>query len=653
MHPTGNLRILDRLAAQGLLSEEHRHAVLERLRREGGRVEEALIETQALDEGDLLKFLATHHRTRFVSTGKLSKAQVDRFAVQQVPRKLAEAHGVYPVMFDAQTGTLSLVTPDPDDAGALHEVQLVSGAKEVVAYVARPAAVRAAIARAYAGDIHAFAVLDRQAHEQFTTILDVFERKLLSEESIAVALAAETPRERMLDAEELTAASGPPAAPHVASGAVAIDAYIETLNVLVSLIEKHRVELRGHSGHVARLARKLCERIGVSELETAGCVIGAYVHDLGKMGAYHLTALNVAEYEGHRAAARKVVRTPSRLLEATELPQSARRAVESMYERYDGQGFPGALAAKNIPLGARILALADTYADLTQNPRNPYRRALKPAEACEVLARFKGSVFDPNIADLFQHVVTGEDLRAQLLANRYRALLVDPDPEEATVLELRMVEQGFEVEHARGSDQALQALERGEIQIAVCETDLKPQDGLELLAYARTQAWGAELPWVVISCDGRREIAQRAFELGAADFVMKPLAADLLVAKMKQVLERAHATAKTRGVSGSLREMSLPDIVQVLWHGRKTGSLRIRARGETGEIHFVDGAITNALWARLRGAEAFFAMLALHEGDFALDPTPPSSARLIHESPEALLLEGMRRLDEGGRAAAS
>jgi hypothetical protein len=87
--------------------------------------------------------------------------------------------------------------------------------------------------------------------------------------------------------------------------------------------------------------------------------------------------------------------------------------------------------------------------------------------------------------------------------------------------------------------------------------------------------------------------------------------------------------------------------VQVLFHGRKTGALRIRARDGAGEIHFVDGNVVNALWGELRGVDAFFAMLKLSDGEFALDPAFKPTARVIHESSEGLLLEGMRRLDEG------
>jgi response regulator RpfG family c-di-GMP phosphodiesterase len=338
------------------------------------------------------------------------------------------------------------------------------------------------------------------------------------------------------------------------------------------------------------------------------------------------------------------------LLEAVNLPQEVIQAVESMYERYDGQGLPSGLSGKEIPLAARLLSIADTYADLIQNPRNPFRKTLRPVQACEVLARYKGQIFDPNLVDLFQHTVTGEDVKARLLSNRRRALVVEPDPEETTVLELRMIEQGFEVIQARTVEQAQKALERGDVEIVVSEVDLAPGDGFALFIEARKHAWGQKLPWVFVTARSGRADAQRAFDLGAADFMTKPVATDVLVAKLKQIFDREAARGGVaRGVSGSLSEMGLPDMVQVLWHGRKTGSLKIRSSANTGEIHFVEGAIYNALYANLRGEEAFYAMLSLNEGDFALDPNFRAPQQVVQPSPEALLLEGMRRLDEASR----
>lgn len=644
----GKTRLLERLVTDGLIKPEQHEAALNLMARSGERVEEALLELNAIDEAQLLKYLAALHRTRFVTTEKLSKAEIDRLTLDKVPKKLAERECVFPVLYDTQTSTLSIVTPDPDNGAAIQDVQLASGVKDVRAFIGRPRAVRAAINKAYNGDIHAFATLDRDAHAQFATMLNVYERNLVSEESLAVALAKDAVGERVLTSADLE--QGRKAAGTSRGSSVTDDAYLETLNVLITLLENGRQDLRGHSAQVARLMKRISERIGLPESSLSAHQMAGYCHDLGKMGAYHLTALNVAEYEGHRTSAAKLFKAPTRLLESVNLPAEVLRSMEHMYERYDGQGMPDRLAAKEIPLGARLLAIADTYADLTQNPRNPFRKTLRPNQACDALVRYRGTIFDPNLLDLFRHTMTGEDIKARLLANRHEALILDPDPEETTVLELRMLEQGFEVQLARTAPQAQKLLERGDIEIVVSEIDLPPADGFALLGHARQQAWGAKLPWVFVTHRTARADAQRAFELGATDFMTKPVSVDVLVAKLRQILEReATRGASARGVSGSLTEMGLPDMVQVLWHGRKTGSLKIRSDGNSGEIHFVDGSIYNAMYGNVRGEEALYAMLALQQGDFALDPNFRAPQQLIKDSPEALLLEGMRRLDEQAR----
>jgi CheY-like chemotaxis protein len=320
-----------------------------------------------------------------------------------------------------------------------------------------------------------------------------------------------------------------------------------------------------------------------------------------------------------------------------------------MYERYDGKGFPDKLVAKEIPLGARLLAVADTYADLTQNPRNPFRKVLSPAEAMSVLMQHKGTIFDPGILDLIKTLVLGEDVRAKLLANRHRALVVDADPEESTVLELRMVEQGFDVRTARTIDAARKLLSAADadFDLIVCEVELPDADGLAFLSEARKESWGRDLPWVVHTAKQGRAEAQRAFDLGAMDFVAKPVQADVLVAKLKAMLDQWSARQPSKGVTGSLREMGLPDMVQVLFHGRKTGKLEIRSGGKSGEIHFLEGNIAQAILGEISGTDAFYAMLRFQDGDFALDPSFAPPQRIIQESSEALLLEGMRRMDEG------
>jgi HD-GYP domain-containing protein (c-di-GMP phosphodiesterase class II) len=458
--PQGHLH--EHLLAENLISHEQLEVVLHRVRADGSRIEDVLIESGAISEADLLKFLAKLYRTRFVATNKLARAEVDRGLLEVIPRRLAEEFQVFPVLFDPASSTLSVVSPDAGDPSVLEAVQQASNARDVRVYVARPAAVRAAILKHYAGELYAFAQVDTTGREQYLSMIDLYAQHTIqapTAPSSAPASPTTERRERVVSDSDV--ARAPQRGP---SSATARASFMEMLTVLVSLLENNRGELRGHSPLVSRWTRKLAERIRLAPEEAHALVLAALLHDVGKAATYHLTALNVAMFDNHRIAAQKTFQTAIKIFEAVPLEPTTVTTLHTMYERFDGQGFPDGLAGKEIPLGARILAVVDTYADLTQNPNNPYRRQLTAPEACDVLDRHKGTVFDRNLVDLLRQVVTGDDLRAKLLSERTVVLLIDPDPEESTVLELRMVEEGFEVHLARNVEEARGVLARGSVE---------------------------------------------------------------------------------------------------------------------------------------------------------------------------------------------
>jgi response regulator RpfG family c-di-GMP phosphodiesterase len=669
-------RVCDVLVRDKLLKPEQVDQVVNHATRSRERVEEVVLDLGMVGETDLLKSLAANYRVFFASSEKLAKAEVAPALVHMIPQRFAEQMGICPIVFDAKTHTLTVVTADPDDADLLREAQLASGAREIKAVFARPAAVRALISKAYAGDARPFAMLDKQTRSLFDQALTGYGRHVVDFESdVPPRMETGRTRERVIAEPEparppsrkpptpplpapVAAPVQPPPAPApvvapppppsaTAEKGVSGASFVELLHVLVSLLETSRADLHGHSAQVARLMRRIGDKMGLDAGTASMLVAGAFVHDLGKMGALHLTPLNVGEYEGHKIAAQKSFGVPARLLDPVRLPAETKEAVAHMYERYDGRGFPDGTSGKDIPLGARLLAICDTYADLTSNPRNPFRKTLSPVDAVAALAKYQQTIFDPNLVDIFRNIVLGEELTARLLASRSLALIVDVDPEETTVLELRMSEQGFVVKTVRSQDHALKVLAEGETDLVISEIDLGSGDGLALLAAARGQPWGKDMPWVIYTRRQEREVAQKAFEFGVLDYVTKPAPADVLVAKLKALLDQRASPRKTQGVSGSLREMGLPDMVQVLFHGRKTGNLRIRAPDGSGEIHFVEGNVVDALWRDLRGENAFYALVKLVDGDFALDPSFRASERVINQSAEALLLEGMRRMDEG------
>lgn len=633
--------VLAWLEGEGRLTPAQLDTVLNQAQRTGERVEEALIDAGLFKEADLLKLLAARYRTRFVTTDRLAKADIDRRALERIPHKVAERLQVFPIVFDPRAQALSFVVAAPGEDDVEKQVQVVSGAREVRAYLARPSAIRAAIDKFYGGKARAFAELSFREMPAVSP-LDVF----------AFAPSSSTAEAA---SESVPAPVKPPEAPRLPlpGGVIPLDsplgldpvriepeAYLETLNVMVALLEQQRGELRGHSSQVARLSGLVAERVGLSAADRHALLVAAYLHDVGK-GAqgYHLTLLNVARFEGHRLQAAKTREMPARLFAAASIPEGAALALAHLYERFDGKGLPDGLAGKDIPYAARVLALVETYCDLVGNARNPYRKLLTPPEALSVVRDLSGTLFDPTLAELLRHVVLG----ASEAAGRTRVLVVDPDPEETTVLEMRLLEHGFAVAVARDLSSARAQLTEPP-DVIVTEVDLGGAgEGFELLA-TLSGLEGARRPALVfVTRRADRESVSKGFDLGAADYVVKPASAELVAAKLEQVLA---ARGRAAGVSGSLTEMSLPDVVQILANGRKGGRLQV-VGAKRGEIHFADGQVYDARCGSLEGEEAFYALLTLREGTFSLDPSFVPAQRVIHTSAEGLLLEGMRRLDEG------
>ena len=426
------------------------------------------------------------------------------------------------------------------------------------------------------------------------------------------------------------------------------------LNVLVTLNENTRDEFRGHSASVSRLSKTMTERMGLDETEQLNATIAANLHDLGKPISYHLTGLNVAQYDTHRRAALKLAYTPQRLVESVGLPIDATAAVGAMYERFDGAGFPGRVAGKQIPLGARVLSLCDTYSDLTLNPRNLYRKELSHEEANKVLTEHAGTLFDPDLVELLAQLVVGEDLRRRLGDDKPLVLIVEPDAEEATILELRLTAQGFDVKVTRTADQAVKAAEAGNVRFVLSEVELQPFDGFALLQRLRRAEQTQAVPFIFVAKNSDAAAVDRAFSLGAQDYVVKPTTGDVLAGKLRrlQSAPRKNSSANVAtGVAGSLRDLALPDLMQILFHGRKSGRVSVKASGRAGELHFQEGRMVHALLDELAGEEAVYEMLTFDEGSFALDPAFQATTTTIQASPEMVILEGLRRLDEKNRDA--
>ncbi|MBI5049095.1 MAG: DUF4388 domain-containing protein [Deltaproteobacteria bacterium] len=100
------------------------------------------------------------------------------------------------------------------------------------------------------------------------------------------------------------------------------------------------------------------------------------------------------------------------------------------------------------------------------------------------------------------------------------------------------------------------------------------------------------------------------------------------------------------GIKGRLKDMSLIDIIQVLYMGRKTAAVNIGSEQGAGRIFVENGNVVHARFREVSGENALYNLLAWKDGDFEVEMDVKPEERTISGSAEALLLEGMKRLDE-------
>jgi putative nucleotidyltransferase with HDIG domain len=176
--------------------------------------------------------------------------------------------------------------------------------------------------------------------------------------------------------------------------------YEDTFQALGAAIDLRDNETAGHSRRVRGFAVEIARAMGCTEKQMASLARGAYLHDIGKLGIADgillkpgpLTPEERKLMQRHAQIGFDLVRNIEFLGEAAEI-------VFLHHERYDGSGYPRGLKGDEIPLGARIFAVADTLDAITSN--RPYRRASSFESARKVILNCSGSQFDPQVVSVF------------------------------------------------------------------------------------------------------------------------------------------------------------------------------------------------------------------------------------------------------------
>jgi len=693
------LKFGEKLIQAGLIDRAQLDAALSHQAQTGQMLGEALMELGYIGEANFLKFLAKQFSTQYVSTRKLSRAKVAQELLNVVPLKFAEQRLMFPILGGKALG---VITCEPQNKEAIDEVRIVSGFDEIQVFVAHRDAIRAMIRKHYRGDINAFDMLEDKNNIDSEAGRAISSASIQIEEDIRPGVRGPV----VAEVDDIVAhktSSWTKAIEQVRDSSLVSDNdFIETLNILVGLVEMQLPNRQGHSARVARITKAVSECLSLDERSTNHNITSAYLHDLGKRATLHLTLLSIGASKEHRHHAKRYHLTPSRLFDSVHLPRSVNSILSHLYENFDGTGLPEELSAAAIPLGARIIAAVDSFDDLVHNSNNLVGATLEPEQALARMKKEGGYLFDQQVLEALEQVVQAEKSGESVVADDEVILLVDTDPSAVDELRSKLTAAGFGVCEARDSVAALDYLASKRIVAAIVEVDLEPHDGFEILESTVSQ----KIPTFLMATDPLPDVITRAFKDGAVDFITKPFVAGVVIAKLNKELSQQEDSgdssssisravtqppqaepeatndepevypeivdpetgitievedgasvvddenlptpsavtisgvggSKGNIISGSLEGKSALSLIRALSAKRRTGLLSLRLGENKGEMYFQGGHIFQAIFGESQGEEAFLELASWKDCLYRFDPEQAPKSRVI-KTPTGKLLQ--------------
>lgn len=253
---------------------------------------------------------------------------------------------------------------------------------------------------------------------------------------------------------------------------IAYDANIEGWSRALDLRDK---ETEGHTLRVTEITLTLAQAAGISTEDLQHIRRGALLHDIGKMGIADsillkpgpLTDEEWASMRKHPEYAYKLLSPIAFLKPALDIPYCH-------HEKWDGSGYPRGLKGDQIPLSARLFALADVWDALTSD--RPYRPAWPPKRTAEYIREQAGGHFDPHAVDIFFRAFLGNKVGDQ------RPTIVIVDGDESGIHDLMSnLQDQFNILTAHTGEKALSVIEESNAAVILVEQQIPGMTGVDLL----------------------------------------------------------------------------------------------------------------------------------------------------------------------------
>jgi response regulator RpfG family c-di-GMP phosphodiesterase len=413
------------------------------------------------------------------------------------------------------------------------------------------------------------------------------------------------------------------------------DFMFEGFDLMLALIERGDNTTRLRAQTNSRYAKAVAQKLQLPRKSLDEVYLSAYLDALGDV---------IVRQRGGDPTDRATTRYLAiELFRAINPPYDVETVLGSIDERFDGSG-PHAQRGEQIPIGARILAVVFGYNDAKGIPRDQLQRFLRD---------MSGKAFDPKIVEIFLGVLKIEaalgDVGGPTANLAGNILIVDKDVAHTSTLELRLTNEGYRVSVVGDGQAALEAARLNMPSLVISEIALPRMDGFNLCMTMKSDPRTQNVPFVFVSGKSDEFNSNKAMDMGADDFIAKPVNVEFLLKKLKQFLvkPKAVALAPTKGFSGRLSDFGIIELIQTLSLGMKTVKIELQ-HDEQGEaaLYLEQGRIVAAESKTKTGEEAFYLIATWADAAFAIVANATTKEKNVAVSNDFLILESLRRMDE-------
>ncbi len=293
------------------------------------------------------------------------------------------------------------------------------------------------------------------------------------------------------------------------------ETFLGAMAVLSFALEAKDSYIAGHSRRVTDIALAIGKKLALSEDELEDLRWGSVLNDIGKIAVDQLIVnkpgkLTAEEYKHimtHSIVGASIVGPVVRNKRITEV-------VEHHHAHYNGRGLRHKLRGENIPLLARIVAVADAYDAMTSS--RPYRAALPRKEALAEIRLEIFRQFDPLVANAFLEISAADIMPGK------RKILIADDEESIRLLVRSVLGNNYTVIEAADGQEAVEAAQNEEPALILMDILMPNKDGLQACSEIKTNWTTKAIPVVMLTVIDQELDRKLSADLGADQYIAKP-----------------------------------------------------------------------------------------------------------------------------------